>query len=260
MGVVRDHLAAVLAAGVMFAAFLVEALASGVLLRDGRHERRDTVANLLIGAGYVASSALEGIVVTAVLAAVWSRSPLRWDMRSGWSWIALLLGEDFLYYWSHRASHRVPVMWASHAVHHNSPRLNLSTGMRNSWVGGWLDWVFFLPLAALGFHPLHLGVVQALATAWDFLAHTPYFPKNRVLDLLFNSPSNHQVHHGANPEYVDKNLGGFLIVWDRLFGTYQREEAPAIYGIDPMPARPYDPLHVEFYLWAAWLGRLRGGR
>ena len=245
------HAAELGAAALMFGSFLVEIVASRFVRRDQHHDLRDTLTNVVIGAGYLLSAGLLGIAVTALLVAVWTWSPLRWDMRSPWHWVALVLLEDFLYYWSHRASHHFRVMWASHVVHHNSPRLNLSTGMRNSWVGGLLDWIFFVPMAAAGFHPLSIGIVQASATAWDFLTHTPYFPRNRALDFFFNSPSNHRVHHGTGAAYTDKNFGGFLIIWDRLFGTYAREEAPVRYGSSVMPARPYNPIYVELYLWAA---------
>lgn len=241
--------ATVIAAAVMFGSFLVETFLSRIVLKDGRHDLKDTGTNLVIGAGYVVSNALQGTLVAAALFAVWSWSPFRWHMGSAWHWLVLLLAEDCLYYWSHRASHRFRLLWASHVVHHNSPLLNLSTGMRNSWVGGYLDWVFFIPLAACGFHPLHIAIVQAAATAFDFLAHTPYFPRNRLLDLVFNSPSNHRVHHAVNPGCVDKNFGGALIVWDRIFGTYHPETEPVSYGTAVMPRRPHNPFCVEFYLW-----------
>jgi sterol desaturase/sphingolipid hydroxylase (fatty acid hydroxylase superfamily) len=254
------HLTISLAAAVMFGSFLAEVVLSRVVRRDDHLDLRDTAVNLVIGGGYVVSTLLLGLFVGGVLLAVWSLSPVRWDMRSPWHWVVLLLCEDFLYYWSHRASHQVPFMWASHVVHHNSPKLNLSTGMRNSWVGGYFDWVFFVPLAALGFHPLAIGVVQAVGTTWDFLTHSPYLPSHPLLDFFFNSPSNHRVHHSKSPEHADKNLGGLLIIWDRMFGTYQREGAPAGYGTSPMPRRPYSPLHLEFYLWKDLLGRLVRGR
>jgi sterol desaturase/sphingolipid hydroxylase (fatty acid hydroxylase superfamily) len=253
----RDHLAAAVAAVVMMGAFVVELVASRLLHRDRHYDWRDTFQNLYIGGVYSVTSTLQGLLVAGVFVAAWRYAPLRWDMRSGWSWLVLILVEDFFYYWSHRGSHQVRFMWASHAVHHNSPCLNLSTGMRNSWVGGYLDWVFYLPSVALGFDPVSLAAVKGFATAWDFVAHTPYIGKNRVLDLLFNSPSNHRVHHGCNPEYVDKNFGGFLIIWDRLFGTYQREVAPVICGLERMPERPRSAVYVEFYLWAELLGLRR---
>jgi sterol desaturase/sphingolipid hydroxylase (fatty acid hydroxylase superfamily) len=247
--------AAAIAAAVMFGAFVIELAVSRLWRRDRHHDLRDTAVNLVIGGGYVISAGLASLVTATTYLLVWNATPLRWDESSPLYWVLLLLGEDCLYYWSHRASHVIPVMWASHVVHHNSPKLNLSTGMRNSWFGGWLDWVFMLPLVALGCHPISIAIVQAIATASDFLAHTPYFPKSRVLDWIFNSPSNHRVHHGANPEYVDKNFGGFLIIWDRLFGTYQAEAAPVRYGTEPMPERPYNPLHLETYLWRKLIAR-----
>jgi len=238
-----------LAAVLMFGSFLVELVMSRMVFHDRHHDLADTRNNLIIGAGYLVSRAFLSLLTAGVLVAVWKLSPWRWSMSSPWHWLVLLLAEDFLYYWSHRASHAFRMMWVSHVVHHNSPKLNLGTAMRNSWVGGYLDWVFFLPLVALGFHPLAIAVVEAGATAWDFLTHTPYFPKSRWLDWIFNSPSNHRVHHATNREYVNKNFGGALIVWDRLFGTYAAEGAPPVYGTSPMPTKPNNPFHLEFYLW-----------
>lgn len=239
-----------IAAYVMFGAFAIEALASHLVLRDRRYQLGDTAVNLAIVVGYVAARVAIGAAVAIVLLAVWRVTPLRWSMDAWWHWVVLFVLEDFLYYWSHRASHTFRVLWASHVVHHNSPLVNLSTGLRNSWVGGAIDWVFFVPMAALGFHPLHIAAVIAVASAWDFLTHTPYIGKLRGIDWLMNSPSNHRVHHAKNREYVDKNFGGALIIWDRLFGTYAAETAPALFGIERMPRRPHDPLHLQFHLWA----------
>jgi sterol desaturase/sphingolipid hydroxylase (fatty acid hydroxylase superfamily) len=240
--------ATIIAAAVMFGGFLVEQLAGRIRRRKDLDDFKDTGVNLVIGAGYLVSAAGASAVTALVFTAIWDASPIRWEALGPSRWLVLMLAEDCLYYWSHRASHTFRLMWASHVVHHNSPVLNLSTGMRNSWVGGWIDWVFFVPLVALGFHPLEVAVVQAIGTAFDFCAHTPYFPRWRWLDLVFNSPSNHRVHHAREP--ANKNFGGLLIIWDRLFGTYAAEPREGVaYGIDRMPSKPYNPLHLEFSLW-----------
>src|SRR5438105_14837879 len=135
-------LPAMIAAAVMFASFVAELVASRLIKRDGHHDLKDTGLNLFIGAGYCVSAALCSAMATTVLLAVWRWTPLHWGEASPLYWLLVLLGEDCLYYWSHRASHQLRPMWVSHVVHHNSPKLNLSTGMRNSWVGGWFDWAF----------------------------------------------------------------------------------------------------------------------
>ena len=244
-----------IAAGVMMTAFVVEALISYFILRDDRYGLADTFTSVAITIGYVASRLGIGAMVAAILIGVYELTPLRWSMDHWWDWVLLFLLWDFLYYWSHRASHTWQFMWASHAVHHNSPRLNLSTGLRNSWVGGAIEWVFFVPPVALGVHPLALGAVLAIGSAWDFLTHTPYVGKLRWLDPWANTPSNHRVHHAKNPRYLDKNVGGALIIWDRMFGTYAAETEPAIIGITEMPRRPHDPFYLELYLWAGLIRR-----
>jgi sterol desaturase/sphingolipid hydroxylase (fatty acid hydroxylase superfamily) len=259
------ELVAWIAAGIMFGAFIIEALISYFILRHDHYAIGDSFLNVGITIGYVAARLGIGAFVAVILFAVYEVTPLRWSMASWWHWVVLFLLNDFFYYWSHRASHVFPFMWASHAVHHNSPRMNLSTGLRNSWVGGIFDWVFFVPPVLLGFHPLALGAVAAVGSAWDFLTHTPYVKKLRWFDGWANTPANHRVHHAKNPQYVDKNLGGALIIWDRLFGTYEPEVETPVYGIDPMPARPNNPFYLELYLWGellarSWRGTRRSSR
>ena len=251
------ELAAWIAALVMFAAFLVEALISKYLARDGHYDVTDTFVSIAIMIGYVLMRVGIGAMSTVALIALWSVTPHQWSMDAWWHWVVLFLAVDFLNYWSHRGGHVIPFLWASHAVHHNSPKFNLSTGMRNSWIGVLYDWMFFIPAVAIGFHPLYLAGVVAVASAWDFLTHTPYVGKLRWFDGWANTPSNHRVHHGRNPRYVDKNFGGALIIWDRMFGTYEPEhdDEPVDYGVHPMPARPKNPFYLEFYLWAAVVRR-----
>ena len=238
-----------IAAGIMFGAFTIEGLVSVFVLRDGKHDVRDSFVNVAITIGYVLVRIGLGAVIAVILLAVYELTPFRWSMTSWWHWVVAFVVNDFFYYWSHRASHHYKLMWASHAVHHNSTHMNLSTGLRNSWVGGIFDWPFFVPTVAMGFHPLVLAAVVAVGSAWDFLTHTPYIGKLPVIDYVFNSPANHRVHHAKNPQYLDKNCGGALIIWDRLFGTYAEEhEAPVFGTVDP-PKRPHDPFYLELYLW-----------
>lgn len=244
-----------IAALVMVAAFLVEALVSYFILRDDRYGLADTFASVGITIVYVGTRLVIGAIVAAILVGVYELTPLRWSMSHWWDWVLLFLLWDCSYYWSHRASHTWRFMWASHAVHHNSSRLNLSTGLRNSWFGGVIDWVFFVPPVALGAPPLALGAVVAIGAAWDFLSHTPYIGTLRWFDPWANSPSNHRVHHAKNLKYLDKNLGGALIIWDRMFGTYAAETEAPIIGIDEMPRRPHDPFYLELYLWGDLIRR-----
>jgi sterol desaturase/sphingolipid hydroxylase (fatty acid hydroxylase superfamily) len=241
-------------AGVGLRCLHVPRLASGwCIRRDGHYELKDTIVNLAIAGGYVGLSVLYAALIALILYPVWKLTPLRWSMDVWWHWVALFVINDFFFYWSHRASHVFRFMWASHWVHHNSPKLNLSTGMRNSWVGALVDWAFFVPVVALGFHPLYLAVIIPVASGWDYMTHTQYVGKLPVIDFIFNSPSNHRVHHATNARYLDRNLGGMLIIWDRLFGTYAAETERAMFGATTMPTRPHNPFHLEFHLWGQLL-------
>ncbi len=240
---------ALISVGVILVAFLAELLVSW-RRGDGLHAGPSTRTSVKMSLVFMLPSVLLALLVTALLTVVWSHSPLRWSMREPWHWAVLLVLEDFLFYWSHRASHAWRVLWASHQVHHSSERFNLSTGLRNSWVGGFLDWVFFVPMAALGFPPLAIALLQAVTVTWAFLQHAAYLPRLRALEWVIVMPSNHRVHHLRGPAYAHTNFGRVFSVWDRLFGTYLEPVAEARFGMDPMPERPDDLVHLQFRLWA----------
>jgi sterol desaturase/sphingolipid hydroxylase (fatty acid hydroxylase superfamily) len=151
---------------------------------------------------------------------------------NAWTLAAAILLVDFIYYWDHRVGHRVRVAWALyHSVHHSSPLFNQTTALRISFVDGFIVPWFYLPLVLAGFHPLLVVAALGVVLAYQQWIHTETIGRLGWFDLVFNSPSNHRVHHGVEPQYIDKNYGGILIVWDRLFGTYQPEEATPVYGL-----------------------------
>jgi sterol desaturase/sphingolipid hydroxylase (fatty acid hydroxylase superfamily) len=172
------------------------------------------------------------------------------------SFVALFLGLEFFYYWHHRASHRVRWFWASHCVHHSPNELTLAAALRLGWTvqlsGAAL---FFAPLVWLGFSPLAVLAALAMNLLYQFWLHATWIPKLGLLELVFNTPSSHRVHHGSNPVYLDRNFGGVLIVFDRLFGTYSPERAdePPRYGLT-VPLATHNPLRIELHEWFA-LGR-----
>jgi sterol desaturase/sphingolipid hydroxylase (fatty acid hydroxylase superfamily) len=183
-------------------------------------------------------------------------------------WLLALLAYDFLYYWYHRAGHRVAVLWAAHAVHHQSEDYNLSTALRQTSSGFFFGWLFYLPLAVAGVPPLVFATVALIDLLYQFWVHTQQVGKLGWFDRWFCAPSNHRVHHAVNDVYVDKNYGGILIIWDRLFGTYaeERDDAPCVYGTRA-PLRSWNPLwaNVQVYsaLWqdtwraSGWMDKLR---
>ena len=167
-----------------------------------------------------------------------------------WVWLFALLAYDFCYYWLHRAGHRVAVLWAAHAVHHQSEDYNLGTALRQTSSGFLLGWLFYVPLAVAGVPPLVFGVVALIDLLYQFWVHTQQVGKLGWFDRWFCSPSNHRVHHAVNERYVDKNYGGILIVWDRMFGTFQEEDDAerVVYGTRG-PLRSWNPLWANLQVY-----------
>ena len=174
----------------------------------------------------------------------------------------LFVGQEFCYYWYHRAAHRIRWFWCNHAVHHSPNELNLSAAYRIGAFGKVSGTaLFFVPLMWLGFHPKL--VLQALTfnLLYQFWLHTTWIPKLAWLEGIVNTPSAHRVHHASNPEYIDANYGGVLMVFDRLFGTYrsERDDVPLRYGL-VHPITSHNPLKIEFNEWARLLGDLARAR
>ncbi|MBA4697415.1 MAG: sterol desaturase family protein [Legionella sp.] len=160
------------------------------------------------------------------------------------SWLVLWLGIDFLYYWFHRATHRCNFLWVGHSVHHQSDHYNLSVALRQGIVQTLSGWIFYLPLAWIGFPTWMFLTVSSLNLIYQFWIHTTLIHRLRGFEIIFNSPSHHRVHHGTNPQYIDKNYAGSLIIWDKLFGTFVREEEPVKYGTtDPLAS--WNPFYAN---------------
>jgi hypothetical protein len=153
---------------------------------------------------------------------------------------------DFFYYWFHRYSHEISVMWGGHIVHHQSEEYNLSVALRQSAFQSLFSWVFYLPLALVGFDPAVFLVVAQFQTLYQFWIHTRLINKMWwPFELIFNTPSHHRVHHGINPKYIDRNHGGTLIIFDRMFGTFQAEEEEVVYGVTK-PLKSWNPVWANF--------------
>jgi alkylglycerol monooxygenase len=166
-----------------------------------------------------------------------------------WIWLATLVVLDFVFYWYHRASHRSRFLWAAHVVHHSSELMNFGTALRQSPTGPLTRALFYWPLPLLGFHPLVIASAGAVATIYGFWTHTEQIKRVWApLEALFVSPAHHRVHHGSNPEYIDKNYANFLIIWDRMFGTFQDEGEKVHYGLITN-IKTYNPLHIAFDEW-----------
>lgn len=161
----------------------------------------------------------------------------------------LFLGVDFFYYWFHRLAHEINVLWGSHVVHHQSEEYNLTVALRQGWVQSAFSWVFYLPLAIVGFQPELFIMINAFQTLYQFWIHTKVIDKMpRWFEFVFNTPSHHRVHHGVNPQYIDKNHGGTLIVYDRMFGTFEPEVEEVVYGITEQP-KSWNPFWLNIEHW-----------
>ena len=177
-------------------------------------------------------------------------------------WVAavlLFLGVDLAYYWFHRIAHEYNAPWAGHVVHHSSEDYNLAVALRQGTFQGVFSWVFYLPLALLGFPPAWFAAMSSFDTLYQFWIHTRLIGKLGPLELVLNTPSHHRVHHGRNPKYLDKNYAGTLIIWDRMFGTFQVEEEEPVYGLTK-PLDSWNPLWANVHVWRdlfrdAWLAR-----
>jgi sterol desaturase/sphingolipid hydroxylase (fatty acid hydroxylase superfamily) len=213
---------------------------------------RDTAASLAMGLGNVG---IAGVTKAAAFGAmVWLHQFALFDIGTAWwAWVLLLVAEDFCYYWYHRVHHEVRFFWAAHVNHHSSQHYNLSTALRQSWTTPFTGPLFWMPLPLLGFEPWMILVQQALSLLYQFGLHTEAIDRLGPLELVLNTPSHHRVHHGSNREYLDRNHGGILIVWDRLFGSFEPERAPVDYGLT-RNLTSHHPLTIAFHEWAA-IGR-----
>lgn len=215
---------------------------------SARYYPKEVLCNFSLAAMHQGMDILAGLLIAKLYLAVFGWK--LFDIQMGpFSFVLLMIAQDFCYYWFHRASHRVRWMWAAHVVHHSSENMNFSTAFRQSLMYPFAGmWVFWLPLVILGFDPNWVVFVVLLNLGLQFFVHTQAVRKLGPLEWLFNTPSHHRVHHGRNPQYIDKNYAGILIIWDKLFGTFVPEEETVIYGITK-PVNSFNPIKVTFSEW-----------
>jgi alkylglycerol monooxygenase len=216
--------------------------------KEKYYRLNDTLTNLSCGVG----QAVLGVWIklyTVFLIAFFYQFRLFTVPNTWYYGILLFLGIDFCYYWFHRLSHEVNAIWATHVVHHQSEEYNLSVALRQSWFQSLFSSAFYIPLPFLGFHPNTIALIIAFNTLYQFWIHTKTIKKMpRIIEFIFNTPSHHRVHHGTNPKYIDRNHAGSLIIWDRMFGTFQQEEEEVVYGITS-PLRSWSPLWANTHYW-----------
>jgi sterol desaturase/sphingolipid hydroxylase (fatty acid hydroxylase superfamily) len=227
----------------------------GRLANRQSHDWRESVASFGVALGQNLVRGLEAGLIAIPFVFLYQHRLLDFTQTSPLAVGALFLGSEFLYYWQHRASHRIRWMWATHAVHHSPTRLNLTAAIRLGWTGNISgNFLFFLPLALIGFHPFAIVAMLAVNLLYQFFIHTEFVPRLGALEWVLNTPNHHRVHHASNAACLDRNYGGILIVFDRLFGTFA--EAPRgerlRYGlVGGEPA--FNPFRIAFGEWMAML-------
>ncbi len=158
----------------------------------------------------------------------------QWQKAHVWVWAFAFILQDFMFYWHHRLSHEIRLLWAAHINHHSSVNINFAVALRQSWLELLYKDMWYIPLAIIGIHPLMILTLHQLNLIYQFLPHTEAVRRMpKWFEYIFNTPSHHRVHHSSNIQYLDKNYGGVFIIWDRLFGTFKSEDdkIPCVYGI-----------------------------
>ena len=214
-----------------------------------RYHLHDTLGSLSCGISQQVLLGFLSVGGFAIYSAVQKSAGLfEISPRSPWAWLALLFLDDFCYYLYHRASHRVNFFWATHVVHHQSEEYNLSTALRQSGLTGLTSWLFYLPIALLGYPLLMWLTLHTFNILYQFWIHTRLISRMGPLEWIFNTPSHHRVHHGINPRYIDRNHGGIFILWDRLLGTFAKEDDEPVYGT-VKPLASFDPIWANLADW-----------
>jgi sterol desaturase/sphingolipid hydroxylase (fatty acid hydroxylase superfamily) len=228
--------------------------------RENKHlyETKDTFSSLSLGIGNV-------IIGFATKALIWGFFMLLYQYRiftlndqTWWYWVLLFFADDFSYYCFHRTAHNVNWFWASHVVHHSSQHYNLAAALRQTWTGNATgSFLFWAWMPLVGFHPIWVLFMQQVSLIYQFWIHTEFVHKlPAAFEFVLNTPSHHRVHHGSDLKYLDKNHGGILIIWDRMFGTFQPEEERPTYGLTKNIGS-FHPFAVAFKTWVELLQAAR---
>lgn len=238
-------------------------------LRGREYPWRETGTSLVISLAHMPAHLLTPIMVAPLALFLWSHRLWTVPLDSGWGVAALFLAVELSYYWMHRSGHEIRWMWASHMVHHTPDRIHLASALRlgvTELLSG--NWLFYMPLYLIGFDPLGVASMLTANLFYQFWLHTETIGRLGPLEWLFNTPAHHRIHHASNAAYLDRNYGGVLIIWDRLFGTYADElpEEPPVYGL-VHPLGTANPLKILFHEWisigrdvaraASWQGKWR---
>jgi sterol desaturase/sphingolipid hydroxylase (fatty acid hydroxylase superfamily) len=231
---------------------LLLALEAWLSYRENKHlyETKDTWSSLALGIGNVITGFFTKALIFGVFTFLYNHRLMSLDAGLWWYWVLLFLADDFSYYWFHRTAHNVNWFWASHVVHHSSQHYNLAAALRQTWTGNATgNFLFWAWMPLVGFHPIWVLFMQQVSLIYQFWIHTEMVNRlPKPLEFILNTPSHHRVHHGSDLKYLDKNHGGILIVWDRIFGTFQPEEERPTYGLTKNIGS-FNPFVVAFKTW-----------
>jgi sterol desaturase/sphingolipid hydroxylase (fatty acid hydroxylase superfamily) len=212
------------------------------------YEHRDTRTNVFMGLGSLIVNGGARVVALLAYSALYVLTPLRLDAHRWYTWVFALLAVDLLFYTEHRAAHRVRILWAAHQAHHSSQRFNLSTAVRQKW-NPWWELLVWVPLPLLGVPPWMIFTTFSFNLIYQFFVHTERIGRMWApIELIFNTPSHHRVHHASDADYIDKNYAGVLIIWDRMFGSFIEETHRPTYGLTTN-IESYNPFKLQYYLY-----------
>lgn len=220
------------------------------IIKEHRHDNKDMLSSFGLALGTIPISFITTGIIIFTYSLIYQFRFFTIPFDHWWAWVILFFGDDFSYYWYHRMSHQIRFLWASHMVHHSSEKFTLSSGLRVPWTsnltGTFLFWAW-MPL--IGFEPYMVIFMKSANVLYQFWMHTETIKKlPKWFEAVFNTPSHHRVHHGSNVEYLDKNHAGTLIIWDKLFGTYQEEIFKPKYGLTE-DIKSYNPFVIAFHEW-----------
>lgn len=241
----------IVALSVVLVASLIEALWLGRTKSNFQYDWKAAGVSFFDLIGRQAISLINLSIASPVFTYLWENRLMTMPLPSLTSFVILFFGQEFFYYWYHRAAHTMRWFWATHAVHHSPNQLTLASAYRLGWTGRITGTtIFFAPMALIGFHPDVIVGTLSLNLLYQFWIHATWIPKLGFLEGILNTPSSHRVHHASNLEYLDGNYGGVLVIFDRIFGTYipERDDIPCKYGL-VHPITSYNLLKIEFDQW-----------
>jgi len=228
------------------------------LIKEHRQNKLDLLSSIVIGLGAIPAAFIAQGIIMYTYTIIYQYRFFTIPLGYWWAWVGCFFSDDFSFYWFHRLSHKVRFLWASHLVHHSSESFSLSTSIRVPWTsnisGAFLFWAW-MPL--IGFEPGMVILMKSLSVIYQFFMHTEKINKlPRWYEAVFNTPSHHRVHHGSDVEYLDKNLGGNLIIWDKMFGTFGNENHKPKYGLTEN-IKSFNPFVIAFYGWKNLMNDLK---